>query len=171
MPRHEKPARLITRLTEATRDKDVEIARLQAALLDAQKTAALHLARQGERDLEQARCARERDHLEGRLRELDALNASVAATLDGLEAALAEQRQRAAEACAEAAGLRAERDALAVRLVDLEPELRVLEDKKTALTRILDGVRDRMRRRELEEERAILNRKAIASVAPARNLR
>ena len=51
----------------------------------------------------------------------------------------------------------------------LQPQLLLLEQQKTDLERLCDKVRDRMRRKEQEEERAILNRKAIASVVPQYN--
>lgn len=44
-----------------------------------------------------------------------------------------------------------------------------VEAQREALTKILDGVRARMRRRELEAEQAILNRRTVAGALPSRN--
>ena len=177
-PLHEKPARLIARLTEVVRGKDAEIDRLKAELDHARKSAALHLARESERDFEIARYARKRGELASRLQvaerdvaALDHLNAFATAALADLEASSAELRRQIDQARGEATQARAERDVLAARLEGLEPELQILEEKRSELTRILDDVRDRMRRRDLQDEQAILNRRTLAGAKPARNFR
>lgn len=167
MPSHLKPARMFTRLTET-------IARLEAELANTRKDAATHAARASERDAEIARHARERQDLEIRIQAmqrdllaLDGLNLQATTALDRLELSrrdlqqeLAQARDRADQACAE-------RDGLAARL----DELKLVEEKKASLSHILDGVRHRLRRRELEEERAILNRQALAHMVPEKNPR
>lgn len=67
------------------------------------------------------------------------------------------------------AKLQAEHAAERARIADLEPRAALIEQQRADLTRLLDKVRDRMRRRELDEERAILNRQALKQVAPALN--
>lgn len=57
------------------------------------------------------------------------------------------------------------------QLEDVKPELALMESKRAELTTLCDKVRDRMRRKEREEEQAILNRKAITGVTPGANRR
>lgn len=57
------------------------------------------------------------------------------------------------------------------QLDTIKPELDLLEAKKAELTKLCDDVRARMRRREREEEQAILNRKAVSRSAPGLNRR
>jgi chromosome segregation ATPase len=49
---------------------------------------------------------------------------------------------------------------LSTQLQEIEPKLALYEQQKLELTQLCDKVRDRMRRKELAEESAILNRKA-----------
>lgn len=58
---------------------------------------------------------------------------------------------------------------LETQLDTLKPELALLETKREELTKLCDKVRDRMKRREREEEQAILNRKAVSSALPGWN--
>lgn len=60
---------------------------------------------------------------------------------------------------------------LETQLDTIKPELELLDAKKAELTKMLDSVRDRLRRKEREEEQAILNRKAISRSAPGVNRR
>ena len=55
---------------------------------------------------------------------------------------------------------------LETMLATIQPELALLETKKQELTQLCEKVRERMRRKEREEEQAILNRKAINGVVP-----
>lgn len=57
------------------------------------------------------------------------------------------------------------------RIAEMQPQLDLIAQQRSDLERILDGVRDRMKRREAEDERAILNRKIIASAKPEFNRR
>lgn len=47
------------------------------------------------------------------------------------------------------------------KLQDVEPQLALYEQQKAELSQLCDKVRDRMRRREKEQEQSILNRKAV----------
>ncbi len=67
-------------------------------------------------------------------------------------------------------------DGLAVQVANIQPQLdRIAQQldfiaqQRTDLTRILDTVRDRMRRREQQDEQAILNREALAKASPGKN--
>lgn len=67
-------------------------------------------------------------------------------------------------------------DGLAVQVADIQPQLDHIEQQldfiaqqRTDLTRILDTVRERMRRREQQDEQAILNREALAKASPGKN--
>lgn len=58
---------------------------------------------------------------------------------------------------------------LEAQLATLKPELELMEVKKTELTKLCDDVRARMRRKERDEEQAILNRKAVTIAVPRFN--
>ncbi len=62
---------------------------------------------------------------------------------------------------------------LGQHLETIQPQLELLEQQKLELTQLCDKVRDRMRRKELAEEQAILNRKAATfqPFAPRANRR
>jgi hypothetical protein len=53
----------------------------------------------------------------------------------------------------------------------LEPQIEGIQLAKQDLSKILDSVRDRLKRKDLEAERAILNRKVLAGVRPDLNRR
>lgn len=160
----DKTARMITKLTESLREKDAEITRL-ARLVD----AAITVATRAE-ELE-PRLRRRLAAAEARCAELDMLNAGATAKIDELEIRCEAQKWalRSSENMRLAAV--AERDAVAATLEELGPQIILVEAQRAALGRILDGVRDRMRRKELEEESAVLNRKAIVGAKPERNFR
>ncbi len=57
------------------------------------------------------------------------------------------------------------------QLAEIQPQLDLIAQQRADLEHILDGVRERMKRKEQENERAILNRKALASARPDFNRR
>ncbi len=57
------------------------------------------------------------------------------------------------------------------KVADVEPRIALLEQQRADLEKICDKVRDRMKRKELDEERAILNRKALVGAQPLRDWR
>lgn len=59
--------------------------------------------------------------------------------------------------------------ALAAQVVDIQPQLALIAQQRSDLTHILDTVRDRMRRREQQDEQAILNRRSITRMLPDKN--
>lgn len=163
----DKPARQITKLTEIIHEKDREIAALKRELTAARE-------RESERALELARAERERgealrkvDHAQSRILELDQLNVSATKMIGVLEtrASAAETALRSSEI------MRLDVCAKYEHALRLLGDQQIIEDQRAALTRILDTVRDRMRRKELEAERAVLNRKAVTAVVPERNFR
>lgn len=163
----DKPARQITKLTEIIHDKDREIAALKRELATVRE-------RESERALELARTERERgealnrvDRAQSQILELDQLNVSAAITIGVLEtrASAAETALRSSET------MRLDVCAKYEHAIRLLGDQQIIEDQRAALTKILDAVRDRMRRKEIEAERAILNRKVITSVVPERNFR
>ncbi len=163
----DKPARQITKLTEIIHEKDREIATLKRELTVARE-------HESERALELARAERERgealrkvDRAQSRVLELDRLNTSAAKMIEVLEtrASAAETALRSSET------MRLDVCAKYEHALRLLGDQQITEDQRAALTKILDAVRDRMRRKELEAESAILNRKAVAAVVPDRNFR
>lgn len=59
-----------------------------------------------------------------------------------------------------------ERDEWRRQAEEAAPSVQVAEEKVVALTALLDKVRDRMKRKDLEQEQAILNRKALVGAVP-----
>lgn len=59
-----------------------------------------------------------------------------------------------------------ERDEWRRQAQEAAPAVREAEAKVTDLTTLLDKVRDRMKRKELDTERAVLNRKALVGAVP-----
>jgi DNA repair exonuclease SbcCD ATPase subunit len=191
----DKPARMITKLTGTLRAKDAEIAQLSklaqeriAALERSQ--AALNVAWKNALQL------RERlTTIERRVTELDQLNVDATAALETME----NERDALLSECTESRELVAKLDtgfsrvALALglapgdadvdtvvslievhrestrRVADLASQVVLVAEQRSALTKILDDVRDRMRRRDLDNERAVLNRKALVAAVPGRN--
>jgi len=54
------------------------------------------------------------------------------------------------------------------KIAELEPRIALLAEQRAELEKLCAKVRDRMRRREHEEEQAILNRKIVTGAVPAR---
>lgn len=163
----DKPARQITKLTEIIHEKDREIAALKRELVGARE-------RESERAIELARAERERgealrrvDRAQSQVLELDQLNVSATGMIEVLEtrASAAETALRSSET------MRLDVCAKYEHALRLLGDQQIIEDQRAALTKILDTVRDRMRRKELEAERAILNRKAVTAIVPERNFR
>lgn len=163
----DKPARQITKLTEIIHEKDREIAALKRELAAARE-------RESERAIELARVERERgevlkrvDRAQSRILELDQLNVSATMMIEVLETrtSAAETALRSSET------MRLDVCAKYEHVLQLLGDQQIVEDQRAALTKILDTVRDRMRRKELDAERAVLNRKAVTSVIPERNFR
>ncbi len=197
MKNTDKPARQMTKLTDALRDKESEIAKLTEKLAQSMQDVvqrSLHGADlQDDRDQWRARCLA----AETRVVELDGLNTRAASALDALDVEfkastelIEAQRELIGkldanwDAVAHALGLAPggnDRggicDAIAIhrestrRLAELAPQTALLDEQRVALNHILDSVRARMRRKELEEERAVLNRRALATATPGRNAR
>lgn len=190
MKNTDKPARQMTKLTDALRDRESEVAKLNEKLAQSTLRGA---DLQDDRDQWRARCLA----AETRVVELDELNMRATSALDALDVvskAAAEliRTQRVLigkldanwDAVAHALGLAPggnDRggicDTIAIhrestrRLAELAPQTALLDEQRAALNHILDSVRTRMRRKELEEERAILNRRALATATPGRNAR
>lgn len=162
-----KPARLVTSLIEDRKAAATRIAELEKAaagegdrtwtavaqaLADADE--AHHKELSGIRD-ELAAIMKYAEDAKARILVLAAAIVDVESQRDDadtkvrvLEAALSEAKDKLSEA---------------------RPQLELVEKKKDELTHILDAVRDRMRRKELQEEQAILNRATVAGARPRRN--
>jgi chromosome segregation ATPase len=52
------------------------------------------------------------------------------------------------------------------KIAELEPRIALLAGQRADLEKLCDKVRDRMKRKEIEEEQAILNRRAIVGAVP-----
>jgi hypothetical protein len=193
----DKPARLIAKLTDALRAKDVEIVGLRK--LASERLDLLERAEASARDVRESI-----GKLDARLTvvatrndELDAINVKATDAVTELSGMLHEcvaSHARLRELVGKLDGnfervvaalglppggadtdvvvscvedLRNKQSALA----ELEPKTALVEEQRAALVKILDAVRGRMRQRELREESAILNRKAASKVAPERNAR
>jgi hypothetical protein len=193
----DKPARLITRLTKALREREAEIAQLKKLIYEAVVHAEDRLRVAHDQRIMIGEARVQSDHREARIVELDALNTKACNALDVLHAEHAAalelvevQRALIAEldanwdAVVACLGLdpgsrscEAVCDSIAVHrensrtLATLSKERAIVDEQRAALAHILDGVRSRMRRRELEEERAVLNRKALTAAVPERNVR
>ncbi len=163
-----KPARQYTELIEergvlAARNKELEAAaasfaaRVQTAVDEAvAATRARH-------DADWARAAEDRAVL---LAQLSQLRRQLDQSSELLERASAERDlARHDQAAAEARA-----DDLDARLRELGPQVELLAQQRAELSHICDAVRARMRRREREEEQAILNRRQLSRAAPRRNL-
>lgn len=173
-----KTARYIQNLTEKLRLKEAicdDVERLAAERLEI--AAALKASRDAAR--EAAVSLRERlTAAELRLGELETLDqvrvraiAELTEDRDAARTAMraaGASRERAERAADE---LAAGRDAVEAARSELARDRSLLEEQRGELAHILDGVRDRMRRRELDAERAVLNRRAVASAAPGKNHR
>jgi chromosome segregation ATPase len=134
--------------------------------LDELKAQHLTELRQQEEKLEA-----DRQHV---VEEVQALTGRVIAakgTHGNMTKALTEARDHISLLAVEKQKLGEQLAAANARMADVEPRIALLEQQRVDLEKICDKVRDRMKRREQEEERAVLNRKALVSVAPQRDYR
>lgn len=107
-------------------------------------------------------------------RRFTALVDSATALKAELDQALVESEGRAVlckQLAAELAEAKGNRDYIQTQLDEIQPQLALIYSQREELTKLCDKVRERMNARERREEQAILNRKAIAKVAPEPNRR
>ncbi len=163
----DKPARQITKLTEIIHEKDREIAALKRELADADKAMVAATQEIIDADRDRKEALRKVDRAQSQVLELDQLNVSATKMIEVLEtrASAAETALRSSET------MRLDVCAKYDHALRLLGDQQIIEDQRAALTKILDAVRDRMRRKEVEAERAVLNRKAVTAVVPERNFR
>lgn len=163
----EKTARLLDKLLAGGRVSANRVAELERALVDASERERQSIASVTaglRQEIERVRAAGEADvnkwHQRYRViaEELAVLTVSYDTAENGRRLA----EQETLRVMEQVADLQARLDALA-------PKFAELEVREAALARICDTVRDRMRRRELEQERAILNRGALRALTPERN--
>ncbi len=163
----DKPARQITKLTEIIHEKDREIQRLTA--LANSRFAELQRQQIALDDALARELVVRRNKLasDAHVVELGELNDRAAKMIEVLEtrASAAETALRSSET------MRLDVCAKYEHAIRLLGDQQIIEDQRAALTKILDAVRDRMRRKEIEAERAVLNRKAVTAVVPERNFR
>jgi septal ring factor EnvC (AmiA/AmiB activator) len=57
-------------------------------------------------------------------------------------------------------------DGLATQIADMQPQLDLIAEQREALTHLLDTVKDRLRRKEVQEAQAVLNRQTLAHAKP-----
>lgn len=169
MPPTEKPARFINKLLEQTKTASMRIHTLETALVAAeQNTHAQVKAAITELEAQHAEDQRAANTRHAQiLDQLTGVKAQLATTVKALEAAQIEiinltMIKRADQARIEQ--FQNELDGMGAERADLAA-------KREALTLILAKVQGRMRRKEQEDERAILNRKALSSTVPALNRR
>jgi chromosome segregation ATPase len=99
------------------------------------------------------------------LHQTDALRKELDTAMTALSTTTAERDE--AQGSLLAVTVRA--DGLAAQAADIQPQLDLITQQRADLTHILDTVRDRMRRKEQQDEQAILNRRALARVTPGKN--
>lgn len=165
-----KPAKLLTKLLDQTKADAQTIATLRAQLTQAQAAQAAAEAKLAPltAQLDQALC-------EGRLAQASVANLHLCVdellTQSNTAQAAIAARDAMIVARAAIASLTATRDACQRQLDQLQPEIALIAEQRAALTTILDEVRARLRRKEVAEERAILNRQALTAALPAINHR
>jgi chromosome segregation ATPase len=181
----EKPARLIEKLLEQTKTDARRIKDLEAhlAAMNDEKhravdaTAAFWQKRVEELKSQHASALAEqeatleadRQLVVGEVRALTGRAVAAKEAHADVTKALTEARDHVSLLAVEKQRLEEQLAAALGRMADVEPRIALLEQQRTDLERLCDKVRDRMRRKELEEERAILNRKALAGAVPQRN--
>jgi chromosome segregation ATPase len=184
-----KPAKLINKLiaqvekdvvTIATLDKKCQVARDEAAVtiadLDKARQAALDDVVKAQREALEARsqlAVVEQDATELRKQVQDLRACNVGLSEDNCTILVAHDQTRA-ELSALRFIVEAERVVARenVDIIDkMQPQLEALEVARQDLNKLLDSVRDRLKRRELEAERAILNRMVVAGARPDLNRR
>lgn len=151
MERDKRIAALETELKASVADRDAYVRQA----LDAQKAHHDEDWRHAEEHHDTVKST-----LEQALRDLDDTKAKLSQTeadLESVRVSLGHSNQM----------LEMER----ARLAEIQPQLDMIAQQRSDLEHILDGVRDRMKRREAEDERAILNRQLIANARPDFNRR
>lgn len=160
----DSPSKLINKLLEQTKLDAAKIKQLEAKLL-VKASDDKHMADQrvinivAQHEADWAHAALERTRL------LDAINTHLSDN-KAINSELVSSRQACAELMATLKIQIGQRQDLEIKLAEVEPRIALLEAQRADLTKLCDKVRDRMKRKELEEERAILNRKAMAGVRP-----
>lgn len=167
----DKPARLITKLATSLRNKDAEIAALTAQLKSQRERAVAAEVAASDADAKCATLQRQVAKLEIHVSALDELNVAATDALDDLESKHDATTSELTRVVTELRAVTADRDVLAISLAAIGPQVALIDEQRASLTKILDSVRDRVRRREREEETAILNRQALASTRYAVNRR
>lgn len=119
---------------------------------------------QGKHDLDWKQASQERQALIDKMSTLRVQLEATQADRDGL-------KLHRDEVLAVNAQLGVQLTEARTKFADVEPRFLLLEQQKADLEKLCDKVRDRMKRKELEEERAVLNRKALAGAAPGRDFR
>ncbi len=167
----DKPARLITKLLDQTKTDAKTIAKLRVE-------AATAVASEAEARREALEVREQLTAAEQRASEHRTLIGSQCGSINDLSRELASTRFTLHEMQAEIAAVRtvmaAERvvaEENAALIEKLQPQLEALAQAQSELTQLCDGVRSRMRRKELEAEQAILNRHLIAGARPDLNRR
>lgn len=163
----EKPGRQYTKLINAlktlqlrNRELEAEALRTPERIQDAVDTA-LTSARG-----DHAETLRQKDAIyEEALRQMADLRAELATALAALSTTTTERDEAQRNLLTET--LRA--DGLSVQVAAIQPQLDFIEQQKRDLSSILDTVRERMRRKEQQEEQAILNRRVLGSATPGKN--
>lgn len=163
----EKTARQYTKLVNdlktlqlRNRELEAEATRTPERIQDA-IDAALTSAR-----ADHAETLRQRDALhEETLRQLAGLREELTTALTALSTTTAERDEAQRNLLAET--VRA--DGLSVQVAAIQPQLDLIEQQRRELSGILDTVRERMRRKEHQEEQAILNRRVLGNATPGKN--
>ena len=165
----DKPARLISKLLDSLRAKEADLATTRRDLKAMTEQKELFFQRSSEAHDRIATLTLRNSLLEREFtlvpeRVQDAVDVAVQATL--------------ADASVRLASVQAALDAAMVKNTELRGELdglsqarEVIAAQRAELTCILDSVRVRLRKKEVEEERAILNRQTVAGARPGLNRR
>lgn len=169
-----KPARFIERILEQNKIDARRIAELEAKLSRAERATEIAVAHAVATT--QDRLGKEREVHLAEVMRLTALHdadwAEAARQREELQTTVANQREVIATHEATIIELESSRGGLARALAGARAELTSLADvdaRRAELEHICDGVRERMRKREREAERAILNRRALVGLAPEVN--
>ncbi len=167
MPADIKPARQYTKLIDdlkalqqRNKELEAEARRTASRIQDAVDTALASTNADHVEALRQATAL----HAET-LSQVAALHKELVTTTASLSTTTTERDEVQRDLLA--ATVRA--DGLAAQVADIQPQLELLEQKRVDLSHLLDTVRGRMRRKEQQDEQAILNRRTLASVTPKKN--
>lgn len=171
---NDKPSKLITKLIEERKGAATRIASLEAAaaLVPARIRAALDEVREShttqiaalkaQHDDDWKRASEDRDGLLKTIRLLRQQLDDAQAHGHALETSLAQVRLELSVETERA-------NNLDKTLLDVAPQISLIAEQRAALQHICDGVRERMRRKEQQDESAILNRGIVARAAPELN--